>query len=889
MSINRTSALLLPGLLLLNLIVWAGAWEWLSTTREQYETKVSIQADNLSLLLFSDFNSQFENIDRTLTAVASEIERQYTIGELRPEFVEPVLRQHLFVLSSMVGMRVVNADGQVVFGAEGRSQNFASDRDYFQRLRDDPEAGMVISDPMVGRITQTWDIIFARAIRTQQGAFAGIVTLVLPISTLNDRFAKISSGASDSFSIFNDNSWRFVIRYPSGVVTPGEPLIIRKDAPMIVARRTSRLSGKFVNVAPQDGVLRSYGYRCMDKYPICVLVGVGLEAYLAPWVTERNLIIGFVILFALITVLLWCLTYRAWVKQLNAISAEQEAYKARDAEYRFSQTIIEESPIAVMTRDTVGVITLANEAAEKLLGWPASELVGQRLERVLPDMAKEMEYVRQEVFAGETIVDREVVRSYRDRQCDHFSVTQAPLRDEHGVITGYLTMAMDITKRKEAEAKAEFFATRDALTGLPNRSLLQDRFEQAMNDREGQRVRLVFVALKLNNFTTINESLGHAAGDAVLRIVAKRLSGCVHESDTVSHQDSDEFFLLLNGVGGLAKIQRLLHDVKLRLAEVMDVNQEDIYTSATMGVARFPEDGETFDKVLRNATAAMTRAKGGGKNSICFFDERLDHEAADFIRMEVGLRKALEVGEFELHYQPQVDLQSGLVSGVEALLRWRHPEKGIILPEMFVPIAEQSGLIVPIGDWVVRECCRQGQEWRRAGVPPIRIAVNLSTVQFSHGDIEDTIRRALNEYEFNPYYLELELTESVLIRNTEHVLSTVRRLQQLGVVVSVDDFGTGYSSLAYLKRFDIDKLKIDKVFVKDLCQNVNDQSIVRAIIQMAHALNLHTIAEGVEDQATLDYLQQLGCDEIQGYLIARPMPAEQVAAFICQYREGWSL
>lgn len=252
------------------------------------------------------------------------------------------------------------------------------------------------------------------------------------------------------------------------------------------------------------------------------------------------------------------------------------------------------------------------------------------------------------------------------------------------------------------------------------------------------------------------------------------------------------------------------------------------------------------------------------------------------LRIEAGLRKALEKGEFELHYQPQIDLRSGCVRGVEALLRWRHPEQGLLPPGQFIQIAEQSGLIVPIGEWVVRECCRQGQVWRDVGIPGVPIALNLSAVQFSHSDIEGVVQRALADFGFLPGYLELEITESVLIRNTEQALATVQRLKRLGVTISIDDFGTGYSSLAYLKRFEVDKLKIDRAFVRDLCQSGNDESIVHAIIQMAHALNLRTTAEGVEDEATLACLRRLECDEVQGYLMAKPMPEDQVAAFICE-------
>ncbi|CAE6813348.1 hypothetical protein R75465_05498 [Paraburkholderia aspalathi] len=874
--INRVSALLLIGLFLVDLTIWAATWSWQEESRKQYEAKAAVQADNMSQLLYLDFASRIESIDRTLSAVVTEIERQEAMGGLHAESVDPVLAQHLFEHPLMSGMRVANATGEVIFGINGKSRLSVADRVYFQQLRDHADTGLVISQPVLGHISEKWDVIFARAIRAPQGKFAGIVTLVLPVNALKERFATLSNGATDSFSVFNDESMTFIARYPDGIVTPGEPLVVRTDAPMFVARRLSRLAGKFVNVAPQDGVLRSYGYRCMETQPFCVLVGVGLEAYLAPWRAERRMIVDSVVLFTLLTWLLWYLTYRAWGKQLDAMNAEQAAYRTRDAERRFNQTIIDESPIAILTRDTAGVITVVNEAAEKLLGWSADELVGKTLPDLLPDAELEIEHYRHEALSGKSLVDEEVIRSHRDGHLVNVSTTQAPLRDANGVITGYLTMAMDITRRKEAEAKAEYLASRDALTGLSNWSLLRDRFERAKGPR------LVFIMLDLNNFTAINESFGHAAGDAVLKVVAARLKDCIGNADAVGRQGGDEFLLFVVGLDGLAQIQTILGEIQSSVSAVMDISGEEVYTSATMGVALYPEDGEDFETLLRKADAAMARAKSDGRNACRFFDDELGREAKACLRIESGLRKALERGEFELHYQPQIELRSDRVRGVEALLRWRHPEQGLLQPGQFIQIAEQSGLIVSIGEWVVRECCRQGQAWRDAGIPPVCIALNLSAVQFSQSDIEGVVQRALADTGFFPSFLELEITESVLIRDAEQVLATVQRLKRLGVTISVDDFGTGYSSLAYLKRFEVDKLKIDRAFVRDLCRNANDESIVRAIVQMAHALGLRTIAEGVEDETTLACLRRLECDEVQGYLIARPMPEDQVAAFICE-------
>jgi EAL domain-containing protein (putative c-di-GMP-specific phosphodiesterase class I) len=312
------------------------------------------------------------------------------------------------------------------------------------------------------------------------------------------------------------------------------------------------------------------------------------------------------------------------------------------------------------------------------------------------------------------------------------------------------------------------------------------------------------------------------------------------------------------------------------------VDGHELTTSASIGVALYPDDGRDFETLLKKADTAMYRAKDAGRNHYRFFDEQMNVEAVEHLHLKSGLRRALAQGEFELHFQPQFELASGRVIGVEALLRWRHPEDGLIPPSRFIPVAEDTGLIVPIGDWVIHEACRQAMAWRAAGLPPLIMAVNLSAVQFRRGEVQQTIAQALQATGFDPHLLELELTESVLIGDTETVLTSVRRLKQLGVKLSVDDFGTGYSSLSYLKRFDVDKLKIDQSFIRDLASDPDDAAIVRAIVQMAGSLNLRTIAEGVEDAATLALLREFSCDEAQGYHFARPMAAQSFVNFMAQ-------
>lgn len=460
------------------------------------------------------------------------------------------------------------------------------------------------------------------------------------------------------------------------------------------------------------------------------------------------------------------------------------------------------------------------------------------------------------------------------------------------LLTSYVdllhAMKQEIAERKATEARIEFLAYHDALTRLPNRLLAKDHMEMAMSyaDRSGNKVALLF--LDLDNFKTINDSLGHSIGDALLLAVAARLGDCVRHTDTLAHLGGDEFLIILSDVHNTDVISDISDHLLEQLARPFDVGGHDLSTSFSLGITVYPDDGDNFETLLMKADTAMYHAKDAGRNTYRYHTEKMNLDAVEHLQIRNSLRKALERGEFVLHYQPQIDLESLMVTGVEALIRWNHPVFGLVAPFRFIPIAEDSGLIVPIGDWVIAEACRQAAAWQRTGLPRMTVAVNLSAVQFRRGDLEKTIQQALAGTGLDPECLELELTESILIQDTEKMLAKVRRLKDLGVKLSVDDFGTGYSSLAYLKRFNVDKLKIDQSFVRDMIDDPNDAVIVDAIVQMARSLNLRTTAEGVENEQLLEALRTRGCDEVQGYYFARPMPAQDMLQYLADGK-GYAL
>jgi diguanylate cyclase (GGDEF)-like protein len=436
------------------------------------------------------------------------------------------------------------------------------------------------------------------------------------------------------------------------------------------------------------------------------------------------------------------------------------------------------------------------------------------------------------------------------------------------------------TQMAATQARMALMATHDALTGLPNRSLARDRFEQAaaIARRGGHGVAMLY--LDLDNFKNVNDTLGHSSGDTLLRQVSDRLSALLRTADTVARLGGDEFLLLVPEVADADAVGDIAAKVVAGLMAPFDVIGMEIFSGCSLGVTMFPTDGEDFDSLLKKADIAMYRAKESGRNAYRFWDGEMNASVVEHVELLSAMRAALAHREFTLSYQPQFDLRTGRLIGAEALIRWRHPEKGPISPARFIPLAERSGLIVPIGEWVLQEACAQAQRWRVAGWTDLTISVNVSPVQFRRGSVETSVAQALADSGLPSVNLELELTESLLIQDSLQLAESLASLRRMGVRFAIDDFGTGYSNLAYLKRFEVERLKIDQTFVRRLTDDVQDQAIVRAIVQMASSLNLFTVAEGVEDGATLALLGDLGCQQGQGFHWSPAVPAAEFEAFL---------
>jgi diguanylate cyclase (GGDEF)-like protein len=448
----------------------------------------------------------------------------------------------------------------------------------------------------------------------------------------------------------------------------------------------------------------------------------------------------------------------------------------------------------------------------------------------------------------------------------------------------YERLAVEMAQKQAAELQVEALAFHDPLTGLANKALLRQRVNSFLEPRAGASAPAALLLLNVDGFKHINDSLGHAAGDAVLRTTAERLVRCAPDAEGVARLGSDEFAVFLRGVDSVDAVSALQDRLFADVAQPMPQAGEQLRITVSAGASLAPGDGGGFDELFQHADIALHRAKAAGGNALRFYDAAMNREVSQRLTLRNGLRRALEDAQFVLHYQPQFALVGGGLVGVEALLRWRHPEQGMVPPMQFIPEAEASGLIVPIGTWVIDEACRQAAAWRAAGVSVPVVAVNLSAKQFQRGDILRDVADALARSSLPAERLELELTESILVQDAPLVLETVRKLRAKGVRMSIDDFGTGYSSLAYLRDFPVDKLKVDQSFVRDLATRPDGGVIVSTIVQMARSLGLETIAEGVEDAATAQALVTLGCDQAQGYHYARPMPPAELEAFLARRR-----
>jgi diguanylate cyclase (GGDEF)-like protein/PAS domain S-box-containing protein len=859
----------------LNAIVIALALLALHKSRVRYEERALTATTNIALLQERDLASTVEQVDLLLQTVADEVLEAGSEPELGGETLNAFILRQGARLPALHGLRITNARGDVTRGlglVKGSHANLA-DRPYFIQLARDPRAGIAISKPLVSRVSGEWEIVLARRITNRSGRFDGVVYATIPLQYFIDKFAAIDLGAHGVIAL-RDEQLGVIARWPALRSMTQDVGSKPVALPIRDAVAAGADSGTYSGQAGSDGVERTMSFRRIGALPMIIVVGLGRADYLADWNAEIMRATALASLFAFVTFVFTVTIHRSWRRR----EADVDALALQERKFR---TLLDSSPDGLVIADSAGVITLVNRNAERMFGYAADELVGQPIRLLLPARFADFALAAAPAAGGDTgdtAGPRDLWAVTKGGREFPVGISVSSIATDQG---GLVAAAIrDMTERHASARHIEFLAHHDALTGLPNRAVMEARFDQAVADagRSGTQVALMF--LDLDSFKTVNDSLGHPVGDELLKGVAQRLGRFARTGDIVGRQGGDEFLIVFTGLAngtdiGLAA-ERLMREFRAPFA----VEGHEIATSLSVGIALCPRDGTDFATLLKKADIAMYQAKAAGRDAYRLFGDHMHVEALGRHRIRSALHQAIERGEFTLHFQPQIDLRTGQVIGAEALLRWNNAEMGAVAPVDFIPVAEESGLIVPIGEWVLAEACRQAVHWQAPDRPALSVAVNISAMQFARGDLEDTVRRALSASGLAPELLELELTESILIRNVDSVLATVMRLKRLGVMLSIDDFGTGYSSLTYLKRFAVDKLKIDQSFIRDLVADAESGAIVRAIIQMAGSLNLRTVAEGIEDDGVLAHLRAIGCDQGQGYGIARPMASQALIEFL---------
>jgi diguanylate cyclase (GGDEF)-like protein/PAS domain S-box-containing protein len=659
-----------------------------------------------------------------------------------------------------------------------------------------------------------------------------------------------------------DADWRYVYASPKVEeilgYTPDE-ILGRRPFDLMPAAEAGELLRRFEAIAAEGKPLTSLENRNLHKDGRIVI----LETSAMPIFREDGSLCG----------------YRG---------VDRDVTERRLAEEALDQTTqrlnmhFQQTPLAVIEWDADFRVLDWNPSAETIFGYSKAEAIGRHaMDLIVPKSAEDhvaevwSELVRQ--GGGFRSSNENVTKAGKTIICEWYNT---PLVDDNGRVIGVASLAQDITEQRQAEQRLNHLAYYDALTNLPNRSLFQDRLGQAIATASRHQKLVGVMLMDLDRFKVINDTLGHEIGNALLQAVAGRLKHCLRESDTVARLGGDEFAIALTDIATIEDVVQIAQKILDEFVAPFAVDGKELFVSASIGITLYPFDGSDPSLLLRNTDSAMYHAKDKGRKTFQFYSAEMTERVEKRLTLETELRHALAREELQLHYQPQLDIASGRIVGMEALVRWQHPVKGMMPPAEFIPIAEESGLIVPIGEWILRNACRQAMAWQAQGLPELQIAINLSARQFKP-ELVDLARDVLAETGLPARCLELEITESVFIEGTDsEAASILAQLKALGLSLAIDDFGTGYSSLSYLKCLPVDKLKIDQSFVQGISSNPEDASLVKAIIAIARSLNLHVIAEGVETEAQLRYLREHGCDFMQGYFYSRALPPEAFADLV---------
>jgi diguanylate cyclase (GGDEF)-like protein/PAS domain S-box-containing protein len=864
---NPLNLLILVGILLITSIV-VGTSVTIVSFRHRALMNTGRELQNTVLLLSRHFDRELDNFDAVQRDL---IQRMQLSGMGTPEAfrrqtsdetVHHALQTLVSGVSDNAGISIYDANGQLI-----NSSLFwpipaisVSDRSFFKQLKADPRSSPVIVQVVRSRFTGGWTTVIARRVIGPDGTFLGAVSRGITPANFESFFESLALGDGASISMLHRDG-TLLARFPHV-----EPMIGRNFGNTSIQRMLQTSNhGTVRAISPVDGEDRLASAHALSNFPLQVIATTKISTALIDWREQSRFLIGAATLAALAIAVALLLIVRKLSKQ------HQNAERRIALEKERLDTAVNNMTQGLLLYDRDGRIVLYNRRYLEMYNLSA-------------DVVKPGRHFR------DIVAYRQSVGSFKgdaDEYCSSVLNNVALNRVTHNIIEsedgraveianqpltdgGWVATHEDITERRRAEQQIAHLAHYDALTDLPNRVLFRKQLERELERiKRGEQLAMLYI--DIDEFKSVNDSLGHPVGDELLKAVASRLRGCVKETDFIARLGGDEFAVVQTGIGQPSDVTELIRRIYQAIREPYECLGHHVTTDASIGVALAPHDGTDLDQLLKSADLAMYGAKADGRRTYRFFEAEMDARVKARRTLELDIRQAMVDGSFELHYQPVVNLRSNAIVGCEALLRWRHPERGMISPAEFIPVAEETGLISEIGDWALATACAEAMNWP----PDIKLAVNVSPVQFRSHAFSLKVVNTLATSGLPANRLELEITEAVLIRDDEATLSLLQHLRNIGVRIALDDFGTGYSSLSYLRRFPFDKIKIDRSFVDGITETDGSSAIVQAVINIASAQNMTTTAEGIETEQQREMLCDLGCTEMQGFLFSRPL---QVAA-----------
>lgn len=881
-----SSNLLLPLLLMMPFaialvvyLVWAGRVEAVRGA----ETNVR----NLA----STIEAHIDGLLRGTHGALDELVARIDVAALRPANagkhrvipsvdVEAELRH----MPELKALGVLAADGSPVFLSSAYAvwPKDMGTQEFFRELRDNPGIEIAYSGVVAGEGSSDAALIIAHAVRDAEGRFLGVVAAQIALARFSDLFGAIDVGENGVIVIRRRDDFSHLLRQPP--LPAGAQPVLPSDHPVRLALSGGAHEAVLMASSPVDGVRRILGIRVIDHSPFFVTVAMAESDVLAAW-RARTLAVS--LFAAAVMVVLWLMRGLLRRSEDRLAEVSDTARAAQERAYLLAE-VFEHAGEAIVVTDAENRIVSVNRAFTNLTGYALDECLGRNPRFLSAERSTPEEYAAMwRALREEGQWQGEIWDKRKDGSCYPKWLTISTLKDANNELTHYIGSFTDISERKLAEQNVHYLAHHDVLTDLPNRFSLHQKLEQAVATANREQRQLAVMFLDLDHFKRINDTLGHPVGDALLVEVATRLRSCVRESDIVARLGGDEFVVVMTELAeGVAYgIPVLVRKIIGQLSEPYRIGGRELHVTPSIGVSVFPMDGDDVDTLMRNADTAMYHAKAQGRRNFQFFTAAMNTAAEERLELENALRASIERGEFVLHYQPQVDMSTGRIIGLESLVRWRHPRMGLLAPDRFIPLAEESGLIEPLGQWILDEVCRQLRDLVRLGYGHLRVAMNVSARQLHDPDFAARISNSLVAHDIRPDRLELEITESLAAELTDSLVVRIADLRAQGVVLSIDDFGTGYSSLSRLKLLPFHQIKLDGSFVRDLETDANNAAICSATIALANGLGLGVVIEGVETEAQLAYLRGLKADIIQGYYFSRPLPAAELLAFMGSHKQ----